>query len=83
MTKIGKVFGRSNYISNEEKQEHLVDHEKSRDFDWKEYIDFEKNHQRSNMKNNEARELVIALPNEMADQSPEKRKEIANDLATE
>lgn len=83
MTKIGNVSGRSNYISNEEKQENLIDHEKSRDFDWKEYIDFEKNHQRSNVKNNEARELVIALPNEIADQSPEKRKEIANSLATE
>lgn len=83
VTKIGDASGRSNYISNEEKQEYLVAHEKSRDFDWKEYIDFEKNHQRSNMKNNEARELVIALPNEMADQSPEKRKEIANELATE
>lgn len=73
MTKIGNVSGRSNYISNEEKQDYLIDHEKNRNFDWKEYIDFEKNHQRSKAKNNEARELVIALPNEVADQSPEKR----------
>ncbi len=83
VTKIGNAPGRSNYISNEEKQEYLVEHEKSRNFDWKTYSDYEKNHQKSNVQNNEARELVIALPNEMAEQYPEKRKEIANSLATE
>lgn len=83
MTKITNATGRSNYISSQEKQEYLIDHEKSRDFDWQTYSQYEKNNQKSSSKNNEARELVIALPNEMSSLSAEKRREIANELATE
>lgn len=83
MTKISNVAGRSNYIANEKKQEYLINHEKSRGFDWKTYSHYEKNHQKSANKNNEARELVIALPNDMADLPGEKRREIANELAIE
>lgn len=83
MTKISNVAGRSDYISNEKKQEYLIDHGKNRDFDWKWYSDYETAHQKSADRNNEARELVIALPNEMANLPSEKRKEMAHDLATE
>lgn len=83
MTKISDVAGRSDYISNEKKQEYLIDHGKNRDFDWKWYSDYETAHQKSADRNNEARELVIALPNEMANLPSETRKEMAHDLATE
>ena len=63
MTKVNNVTGRSDYISNNDRQEFLILTEKSSDFDWKEYADFEKTNQKSKEKNNEARELVIALPN--------------------
>ena len=61
------MVGRSDYISNPDRQEFLKLTGKSRDFEWKEYADFEKKNQKSQEKNNEARELVIALPNEMSE----------------
>lgn len=83
MTKLNNAAGRSDYISNSDRQEHLIESEKSREFDWKTYADFEKNNQKSDLKNNEARELVVALPNEIFDLPSEKRKEIAHALATD
>ena len=67
VTKINNVVGRSDYISNPDRQEFIKLTGKSRDFEWKEYADFEKANQKSQEKNNEARELVIALPNEMSE----------------
>lgn len=66
-TKISNVVGRSDYISNEKRQEKIVLHSKSSEFDWKDYVDFEENNKRTDKANNQARELVIALPNELAD----------------
>lgn len=66
-TKISNVVGRSDYISNEKRQEHIVLHSKSSEFDWKDYVDFEENNKRTDKANNQARELVIALPNKLAD----------------
>lgn len=83
VTKLNHVAGRSNYISNPEKQEHIYTHEKSRDFDWKEYADFEKNNQKSSVKNNEARELVLWLPNEISELPEEVRAKIGHALATD
>ena len=84
VTKINNVAGRSDYISNPDRQEHLRLTEKSSDFDWKEYADFEKQNQKSKEKNNEARELVIALPNEMSEKfSDDVLKEFSHELAQE
>lgn len=83
MTKLNNVTGRSDYISNPEKQDHIYNHEKSSDFDWKEYQEFERKNQKSNSKNNEARELVIALPNEISKLPAEERSKIAHSLAKE
>lgn len=66
-TKISNVVGRSDYISNEKRQEHIVLHSKSSEFDWKDYVDFEENNKRTDKANNQARELVISLPNKLAD----------------
>lgn len=84
MTKINNVSGRSDYISNSDRQEFIELTGKSREFDWNEYAVFEKENQKSNEKNNEARELVIALPNEMSENfSKEVLEEFSHDLAKE
>lgn len=83
VTKLSDAGGRSDYISNPEKQDHIFNHEKSGEFDWQEYADFELKNQKSKEKNNEARELVIALPNEISELPAEKRSEISHDLAIE
>ena len=62
MSKLSDIVGRSDYISNPERQEDIV---ATRNYaDWKEYQAYERKHQRSNTPNNEGRELIIALPNE-------------------
>ena len=84
VTKINNVVGRSDYISNPDRQEFLKLTGKSRDFEWKEYADFEKANQKSQEKNNEARELVIALPNEMSENfNDEILESFSHDLAKE
>ncbi|WP_062472417.1 hypothetical protein [Jeotgalibaca dankookensis] len=84
VTKINNVAGRSDYISNPTRQEFIKLTGKSRDFDWKEYADFEKANQKSQEKNNEARELVIALPNDMSETfSDEILEGFSHDLAKE
>ena len=83
-TKINDVAGRSDYISNPDRQEFIKLTGKSSDFDWAEYADFEKANQKSKEKNNEARELVIALPNEMSENfSDEVLEEFSHKLAKE
>lgn len=84
VSKINNVVGRSDYISNPDRQELIKLTGKSSDFDWKDYVDFEKNNQKSQEKNNEARELVIALPNEMSENfSDEILEEFSHELAQE
>ena len=84
VTKINNVAGRSDYISNPDRQEFIKLTGKSTDFEWKEYADFEKVNQKSQEKNNEARELVIALPNEMSEHfSDEILEEFSHNLAQE
>ena len=39
---------------------------KNMEHEWSEYADFEKENQRSNVANNQGREIVIALPNELS-----------------
>ena len=62
MTKLHDIVGRSDYISNPDRQECIV---VARNYaHWEAYQAFERQHQRSNTPNNEGRELIIALPNE-------------------
>lgn len=84
VTKINDVAGRSDYISNPDRQEFIKLTGKSSEFEWEEYAEFEKANQKSQEKNNEARELVIALPNEMSENfSDEILEEFSHDLAQE
>lgn len=81
VTSLNNAVGRSDYISNPDRQDHIYNHEKNRDFDWKEYAEFEKNNQKTSVKNNEARELVFGLPNEIASLPSEERAEIGHAIA--
>lgn len=80
MSKISNAAGRSDYISNKERQEEIVMHQSRMAYSWKEHSAFEKQHQKSSADNNEARELIIKLPNEL-DTDREKLKEICSCLA--
>lgn len=64
VTKLGNIGGRADYISNPERQEEIV--VKSESVDWKPYQQFERDNQKTFAKNNEGREIIIALPNEWA-----------------
>lgn len=62
MTKLTNVAGRADYISNPQRQEEIVI--MSETIDWKPYHDYEKSDRKGLTENNQARELIIALPNE-------------------
>jgi hypothetical protein len=70
-TKITDVVGRSRYISGEsDKQEEVIVHEKNMMYDWSFYSAYEReNAHQENQRQNEAREMIIALPNELADKN--------------
>lgn len=65
-TALNNVVGRSDYISNKERQEDIVFHKKNMEHSWSEYVAFEKENKKSANQNIQARETVIALPNELA-----------------
>lgn len=70
MTKLSDVVGRCSYIRNKQKQEEiLLDRvtDAVENVGWKAVAEFERTHRRSNKANNQARELIIQLPNEWAD----------------
>ena len=73
ITKLNNISGRAAYITDDKKQEDIV--AQSEKVDWKPYQDFEKNNQKSNSKNNEGREIIIALPNGWQFLSPDEQFE--------
>lgn len=79
MTKIPNARGRSAYISDSEQQEEIVLHESDMTYDWSFYHEYEKNHAVKGQTNNEAREIIVALPNELYEE-PEKLKSVCDDL---
>lgn len=81
VTKLNSIEGRSDYISNPNRQENLVLTGKSREFDWNEYSRFEKDNQKSADPNNEGRELVVALPNELSEKSEKYLHDFCNGLS--
>jgi len=64
---LNNVVGRSDYISNPKRQENILLHKKNMHHSWQEYVAFEKSHKKSANENIQARESVVALPNELAD----------------
>lgn len=79
MTKLSNIGGRADYISNPKRQEEIL--AKSESVDWKPYQEYEQSHQMSARRNNEGRELIIALPNEWAKIPPEQLQAKAQKLA--
>lgn len=66
-SKIPNASGRSDYISNPNRQEHLVLTNSMMEYSWKQHSVFEKAHRKTNKANNEALEVQINLPNELKD----------------
>ena len=79
LAKIKNAVGRSDYISDIERQEEIVLHKVNMQHSWKEHSNFEKAHQNQNVENNEALEIHVALPNSLA-QEQEKLEQICDDI---
>ena len=82
LTKLHDAAGRSDYITDEERQEEIVLHEVNMQYDWEFYSQYEKSHSQEGQQNNEALEIVVALPNELYEDR-EKLKLVCDDLAQE
>lgn len=63
---LNNVSGRSDYISNPSRQEDIVLHKKNMENSWQDYALFEKSNKKSASENIQARETVVALPNDLA-----------------
>ena len=68
VTKLTNIKGRGDYISNPARQEEIL--AKSEPVDWTPYHQFEQENQKTSTRNNEGREVMVALPNEWAMLSP-------------
>ena len=80
-TKLKNVVGRSEYISDNQRQEHIVLHsQENMIHSWNEYADYEKQNKKNKEENIQGREIIIALPNEL-DQDREKLKEVVDDYS--
>ena len=82
VAKISNAVGRSDYITDKKRLEEIVLHKKNMQHSWQEHSAFEKAHQKTNVANNEALEVHIALPNKLADRLVDLRK-ICDDMAHE
>ena len=80
VTKISNASGRSDYITDERRQEEIVLHKENMKYSWVEHSAFEKAHQKTNVLNNEALEVHIALPNSLA-QEKEKLEKVCDELS--
>lgn len=67
VSKITNVVGRSDYLTDEERQEEIVLHRTKMKHSWEEHAKFEREHQKTNVANNEALEVHVALPNGLSD----------------
>ncbi len=64
-TKISNAVGRADYITDKKRQEEIVLSKESMTYTWEQHSTFEKDNQRSKDENNEAREIIVALPNQL------------------
>lgn len=70
-TALKNVVGRSDYITNPDRQEHIVLTKSHMQNTWNDYVEFEKGNKKSSSENIQARETVIALPNDLSTNSKE------------
>lgn len=66
LTKINNANGRSQYISDPKRQEKILLHKSDLQYGWSVIEDFEKQKSNADKENWQARELVVALPNELS-----------------
>lgn len=80
-TKLSNISGRSDYISNLQRQEKIVLHSKENmQNDWKDYAKFENENTKSYTENNQGREIIIHLPHELANDKA-KLKKVVDDYS--
>ena len=88
-TKISNAIGRSEYISDKtHKQEEVLVHEVSMKYDLQFYHEYELTHQhQEGQRQNEAREIMLPLPNELASKikgaTTEEQKEVIKGICDE
>ena len=80
MNKIPNAVGRSAYLGDKDRQEEIFIHESHMKMSWDFYSAYEREHSNSDKENNEARELIIALPNDLYFEK-EHCSEICNEIA--
>ena len=80
MTKLSNIVGRADYITDPERQENILC--SSPPIDFKPYQDYERKNRKSTSKNNEGRELMIALPTDLLNRSREEIAAAAHQIAT-
>ena len=86
MTKLNNVMGRVDYITDPKRQEEIVASYESLCMDavsWHDIAQYERSHRKSESRNNEARELIIALPNNLVQLPPDQMTEFISDLVYE
>ena len=66
LTKINNAKGRSQYISDPKRQEEILLHKTDLEYGWSVIEDFEKLKSNVDKENWQARELVVALPNDLS-----------------
>lgn len=66
LTKINNAKGRSQYISDPKRQEEILLHKSDLEYGWSVIEDFEKLKSNVDKENWQARELVVALPNDLS-----------------
>ena len=80
-TKLKNIVGRSEYITDDKRQEYIVLHsEENMEYYWQEYADYEKQNRKNKEENIQGREIIIALPNELH-QDHRKLKEVVDDYS--
>lgn len=79
MTKINNAQGRSHYISDPKRQENIVLKKQDLQHGWDVISKYEKNKSHKNKTNWEAREIVVALPNELSNDL-EKLESVCDEL---
>lgn len=65
ISKITNAVGRSNYLTDEKRQEEIVLSKIEMQHSWSEHSSFENDNKKSDVKNNEGLEVHFALPNEL------------------
>lgn len=79
MTKISDAQGRSNYIGDPKRQENIIFKKKDLEHGWGVVSEFEKQKSHKDKTNWEAREIVVALPNNLSN-NLEKLEHVCDDL---